>query len=80
MKIIKCMFCGRTTSIQIINAQKKIKGKIITMKNAPVYYCEQCKETFTSKEVQDVFRYIQDRNLDEQYILFNYEDMSKKLY
>lgn len=80
MKIVKCMFCGKTTSIQIINAQKKVKGKIITLKNAPVYYCDQCKEVFTSKEVQDVFRYIQDRNLDEQYILFNYEDMSKKLY
>lgn len=79
MRIIKCLFCNRTTSIQIINSQKKIKGKIITLTNAPVYYCEQCKETFTSKEVQDVFRYIQDRNLDDQYILFNYEEMSKKL-
>ncbi len=80
MKIIKCMFCSRTTSIHIINAQKKIRGKIITLKNAPVYYCEQCQETFTSKEVQDVFRYIQDRNMDEQYVLFNYEEISKKLY
>lgn len=80
MKIIKCLFCGRTTSVHIINAQKKIKGKIITLTNAPVYYCDQCKETFTSKEVQDVFRYIQDRNLDEQYILFNYEEMSRKIY
>lgn len=80
MKIIKCLFCNKTTSVQIINAQKKIKGKIITLKNAPVYYCEQCNETFMSKEVQDVFRYIQDRNLNEQYILFNYEDMSHKLY
>lgn len=80
MKIIKCMFCSRTTSVHIINAQKKIKGKVITLTNAPVYYCEQCKETFTSKEVQDVFRYIQDRNLDDKNILFNYEEMSRKIY
>jgi YgiT-type zinc finger domain-containing protein len=80
MKIIKCMFCGKSTSIHIINAQKKIKGKIITLTNAPVYYCDSCHETFVSKEVQDVFRYIQDRKLEDRSILFNYEEMSKKLY
>ena len=80
MKIIKCMFCGKNTSIHLINAQKKIRGKIITLANAPVYYCESCNETFTSKETQDVFRYIQDRSLDDKCILFNYDDMSKKLY
>lgn len=80
MRAIKCMFCGKNTSIHTINAQKKIKGKIVTLTNAPVYYCADCKETFLSKETQDVFRYIQDRSLEEKYILFNFEDMSKKLY
>ncbi len=80
MRIIKCMFCGKNTTIHTINAQKKIRGKIVTLTNAPVYYCSSCKETFLSKETQDVFRYIQDRSLEEKYILFNYEEMSKKLY
>ncbi len=80
MRIIKCLFCGKNTSIHSINAQKKINGKIITLTNAPVYYCDSCKETFLSKETQDVFRYIQDRSLEHKSILFNYEDMSKKLY
>lgn len=80
MKAVKCMFCGSITSIHNINAQKKIKGKIITLSNSPVYYCDRCKETFTSKEVQDVFRYIQDRGLEEKNILFNYDDMAKKIY
>ena len=80
MKIIKCLFCGKNTVIHNINAQKKIKGKIITLSNAPVYYCDTCKETFTSKEVQDVFRYIQDRGLEEKGLLFNFDDMLKKIY
>ena len=79
MKIIKCFFCGKQTTIHFINAQKKIKGKIVTMTNAPVYYCDNCKETFTSKEVQDVFRYIQDRGLDEKNMLFNFDDMMNKI-
>ncbi len=80
MKIVNCLFCGKKTVIQIINATKRIKGKVITVTNAPVYYCNTCNETFTSKEVQDVFRYIQDRNMDEGCILFNYDDMSTKIY
>lgn len=80
MKVIRCLFCNQNTTIHFISAQKKIKGKVITLTNAPVYYCSQCKETFLSKETQDVFRYIQDRSLDEKCILFNYDDMSKKIY
>jgi YgiT-type zinc finger domain-containing protein len=80
MRIIKCMFCSKETTLHSINAQKKIRGKIVTISNAPVYYCEDCKETFMAKETQDVFRYIQDRNLEEKRILFDYQDISKKLY
>lgn len=80
MKIIKCLFCSKETTIHNINAQKKIRGKIITVSNSPVYYCEDCKETFLAKETQDVFRYIQDRNLEEKRILFDFQEISKKLY
>lgn len=80
MKIIKCMFCGKNTTLHCINAKKSIRGKVITLTNAPVYYCDSCKETFLSKETQDVFMYIQDRSLDAKYILFNFEEMVKKLY
>ena len=80
MKIIKCMFCSKETTLHTINAQKKIRGKTVTISNAPVYYCEDCKETFMAKETQDVFRYIQDRNLEEKCILFEFQDISKKLY
>lgn len=80
MKIIKCLFCGKSTTIHKISAQKKIRGKVVTLTNAPVYYCDQCKETFQSKEVQDVFRYVQDRSLEEKNLLYNFDDMSKKIY
>lgn len=80
MKIIKCLFCGKPTTVHNINVQKKIRGKIITLSGAPVYYCQPCNETFLTKETQDVFRYISDRNLDEKLMLFNFEDMAKKLY
>jgi hypothetical protein len=33
-----------------------------------------------SKEAQDVFRYIQDRNLDARKILFNFDEMVNRLY
>ena len=80
MKMIKCLFCSRATTLHNINAQKKIRGKIVTVTNAPVYYCQECKETFLAKETQDVFRYVQDRNLEEKRILFDYEEIARKLY
>ena len=80
MKIIKCLFCSKPTTLHNINVQKKIKGKVITLTGAPVYYCQPCNETFQAKETQEVFRYISDLGLDEKLILFNYDDMSKKLY
>ncbi len=80
IKSIKCIYCSKPTTIHNINAQKKINGKIVTISKAPVYYCQSCDETFISKEAQDVFRYIQDRNLDARGILFNFDDMIKKVY
>jgi YgiT-type zinc finger domain-containing protein len=79
MKTVKCMFCSKETTLHSINAQKKIRGKLVTLSNAPVYYCRDCKETFLAKETQDIFRYIQDRNLEEKYILFDFREISKKL-
>ncbi|NTV90327.1 MAG: YgiT-type zinc finger protein [Clostridiales bacterium] len=78
-KLIKCIYCGKTTSLHYINVQKKVKGKIITLTGAPVYFCQPCNETFLTKETQEVFRYIQDNNLDEKLIMYNFESMVKKL-
>ena len=80
MKLIKCLFCGKPTTIHKINAQKKINSKIVTLKNAPVYYCNDCDETFLSKEAQDVFSYIRDRSLDAKTILYEFDDMIKRIY
>lgn len=80
MVIIKCLFCGKPTTIHQINAQKKINGKVVTLSNAPVYYCKPCDETYLSKEAQDVFSYIRDRNLDAKSIIYNFDDMIKKIY
>lgn len=80
MKIIKCLFCGKPTTIHKINAQKKINGKTVTITDAPVYYCAQCDETFISKEAQDVFNHIRDRNLEARAILYNFDDMINKIY
>ncbi|NMA33471.1 MAG: YgiT-type zinc finger protein [Clostridiaceae bacterium] len=80
MRAVRCMFCDGNTTIHNINAQKRVRGKMITVTNAPVYYCDNCNETFLSKETQSVFRYIQDRRLDEKRILFNFDDMVNRLY
>ncbi|MCX8131807.1 MAG: YgiT-type zinc finger protein [Clostridia bacterium] len=79
MQLIKCLFCGKPTTLHRINAQKKINNKIVTLSNAPVYYCAPCKETFLSKETQDVFNYIRDMGLENKSILFNFDDLSKKV-
>lgn len=79
-KLIKCLFCGKPTTLHNINVQKKIRGKVITLSGAPVYFCKPCNETFLTKETQDVFRFISERNLDEKLLLFNYDDMSRKIY
>lgn len=80
MKAIKCIFCHKTTTVHRINVQKKINGKVVTITNAPVYYCKDCDETFLSKESQDVFDYIKTRNLDNRNILFEFDEISKKVY
>ncbi len=80
MKSIRCLYCGKDTTIHKINAQKRIKGKVVTIKNAPVYYCAPCNETFLSKETQDVFRYIQERNLEDRSVLYDYDDMARRIY
>lgn len=80
MKAIKCIFCHKATTIYKINAQKKINGKVVTVTNSPVYYCKDCDETFLSKEAQDVFNYIKDRNLDAKSILYDFDEISKKVY
>ncbi|MDP4093399.1 MAG: YgiT-type zinc finger protein [Bacillota bacterium] len=80
MKLIKCLFCGKTTTLHSINAQKKINGKVVTVRNTPVYYCDSCDETFLSKEATDVFSYIRTRNLDEKSILYDFDDMIKRVY
>ncbi len=79
MKLIKCLYCGKVTTLHNINVPKRIRGKIITLTGAPVYFCQPCNETFLTKETQDVFRYIQDNNLDEKLIMFSFETMNKKI-
>jgi len=79
MQIIKCIFCGKATTIHKINAQKKIRSKVVTLSGAPVYYCTPCKETFLSKEAQDCFRFIQDRSLEDKSILYNFDDITIKM-
>lgn len=79
MRVIKCLFCGKPTTFHRINAQKKLNGKVITLSEAPVFYYKDCDETFISKEAQDVFSYIKDKNLDSKKVLFNFDEMAKKV-
>ncbi len=76
MRLIKCLYCGKTTTLHRINAQKKINNKTITLTNAPVYYCASCDETYISKEAQDVFNHIRDEGLDSKRILFDFDNMT----
>lgn len=79
MELIRCLFCGKKTTLHSVNMPKRIRGKVVTLTNAPVYYCKDCDETFISKEAQQVFRYIKDNNLDQRRILFNFEDLVGKV-
>jgi hypothetical protein len=45
--------------------------------NAPVFYCANCKETFISKEAQDVLIEIREKRLDERRLLFNFDEMAR---
>ncbi len=79
MDLIKCLFCGKKTTLHRINAQRKINDKVVTLTNAPVYYCAPCKETFISKEAQDTFNSIRDKGLENKGIMYNFDDMYKKI-
>jgi YgiT-type zinc finger domain-containing protein len=79
MQLMKCMYCKQMTSSHKINVQKKMSTKIITLTDAPVYYCKACDETFLAKETLDSFKYIKDMGLDEKRILFNFEEIHRKI-
>jgi YgiT-type zinc finger domain-containing protein len=79
MQSMKCMYCKVPTTNHKINVQKKISTKIITVSQAPVYYCKSCDETFLAKETLDCFKYIRDMGLDEKRILFNFEEINRKV-
>jgi hypothetical protein len=79
MQSMKCMYCKVLTTGHKINVQKKINAKIITLSSAPVYYCKTCDETFLAKETLDCFKYIKDMGLDDKRLLFNYEDIFRKV-
>ncbi len=77
MKVIRCLFCSNSTTIQRISVKKKINDKTITLTNAPVFYCSNCKETFISKEAQDILIEIREKRLDQKKMLFNFDEMVK---
>jgi YgiT-type zinc finger domain-containing protein len=79
MQVLKCLFCGKPTTIHKITMKKQISGKAITITNAPVHYCSDCKETFVSKEAQDIFSFIKKKNLQERGILFNFDEIFKRI-
>lgn len=79
MASLKCMYCKNLTTSHNINVQKKINNKIITVSDAPVFYCKSCDETFLAKETLDVFTYIKDMNLSEKMLLFAFENIHRKV-
>lgn len=78
MKTIKCLFCSKQTTFHRINAQKKIRNKVVTISNSPVFFCSECKETFLSSEAQEVFSFVRDRGLDAKGIMFNFDQLVKE--
>lgn len=79
MNKIKCFFCQSVASIQRKTLHKNINGKKITLSEAPVYYCEKCKEYFQSIEAQEAFRFIKESNMIDKGLLFNYDDVAGKI-
>lgn len=40
--------CGGLARLQYKNEQGRIKDKVVTIYNVPVYYCADCQEAFTT--------------------------------
>jgi YgiT-type zinc finger domain-containing protein len=79
IKRIKCMFCGKLNTVHKRRAKKKVNDKVVTLINAPVHYCKDCKETFLSKEAQEVFEYIKSNGLERKNIMFDYDILEKEI-
>ena len=79
MKTIRCIFCGLATTLHKINVQKVIKGKIITLRNAPVFYCKKCDETFLAHDTMESYKFIKAKGLADKKILFSFDDIMKMI-
>jgi YgiT-type zinc finger domain-containing protein len=77
IKRIKCIFCGKTTTVHKVKTKKKVNDKVITLINSPVHFCKKCKETFLSKEAQDMFDYIKSNGLEKKAIMFDYDILER---
>ena len=79
MQPLKCMYCSTLTSSHKINVQKKINSKVVTLTNAPVYYCKPCDETFLASETLNALTYIKNGSLESKRILFEFEEINRKV-
>jgi YgiT-type zinc finger domain-containing protein len=79
MELITCLYCKGKTTAHRINVQKKVNTRVITIKNAPVYFCKPCNETFLAKETLSVMAYIRDKGLDAKLLLFDFDELVGKI-
>jgi YgiT-type zinc finger domain-containing protein len=77
MKTIRCIFCSTKTTLHNINVQKVIRGKVITISNAPVFYCKECDETFLAHDTMEAYKFIKASGLDNKKILFSFDEIMK---
>ena len=79
MQPLKCIYCSKLTTAHKINVQKKINQKVVTLTNAPVYYCKPCDETFLASDTIEALAYIKNGNLESKNILFDFETIHRRV-
>lgn len=79
---MNCIYCSQTINQHKITVKKYIKNKKITLKNATVYYCKSCHETFLSIETIEAFNRIKkqdDKNIKLVYFFDELMENNNKI-
>lgn len=78
MKPLKCLDCRKPIIKEFKHIQKKCNNKLITIRDIPYHYCDQCKKTFYTKEVLNVLDFITHDWSDDKRMLVLYETVFEK--
>jgi len=67
-----CFYCGKKSEITHKDLRKTYNGKMILIKDVPLYNCKSCREVFYPNYVIKIFNKLPNLNLDKNEYDFNY--------